>query len=514
MIKDVYNVFVQKSDFFIKLLVEHLEISLISILIAIIFGVIYGIFISEYKKISKPSLGLISFLYTIPSISMFGLLIPFTGIGNITAIMALSIYALLPIVRNTYTGITNIDDLIIEAAKGMGSTNFQILYKIKLPLALPFIFSGIRSMVTMTIALTGIASFIGAGGLGVAIYRGITINQSSLTIAGSLLIALTALVIDLILGFLEKRINMRSVKAKKTNKIIFISLLLLIIVFLFSPYINIKNNKEINVATKPMSEEYILGEMLKFIIEDKTDLKVNITHGVGGGTSNIMPAMLKGDFDIYPEYTGTGWSFVLKNKRVYNEEMFSLMQSQYDKMDMKWVGIYGFNNTFGIALREDIAKKYNIESYSDLSKLSSKLTFGGEYDFFEREDGYKALNKKYGLNFKKTIDIDVSLKYKAIENKRVDAIVIFTTDGRLESSNLRVLKDDLNFFPSYKAGNIVRKEILKKYPKLEEVLNLLSNTIDDKEMSKMNYKVEILAIEPKQVAKEFLLSKNLIKEEK
>ena len=166
-----------------------------------------GILISEFKKTAKPTLGIINFLYTIPSISMLGFLIPFSGIGNVTAVIALMVYALLPMVRNTYTGMTNVDSAILEAAKGMGSTRIQVLFKIKLPLAMPVIVSGIRNMVTMTIALAGIASFIGAGGLGVSIYRGITTNNTAMTMIGSLLIALLALVMDFLLGFIEKRMT-------------------------------------------------------------------------------------------------------------------------------------------------------------------------------------------------------------------------------------------------------------------------------------------------------------------
>ena len=132
---------------------------------------------------------------------------PFTGIGNTTAIIALTVYALLPMVRNTVTGITGISPAVIEAARGMGSTDFQILYKIKLPLALPVILTGFRNMVVMTIALTGIASFIGAGGLGVAIYRGITTSNMAMTVAGSILIALLALILDFGIGLIVKIIN-------------------------------------------------------------------------------------------------------------------------------------------------------------------------------------------------------------------------------------------------------------------------------------------------------------------
>ena len=165
-----------------------------------------------------------------PSISMLGFLIPFSRVGDATAVIALTIYALLPMVRNTHTGITNVDTVILEAAKGMGSTPLQILLKIKLPLAMPIILSGIRNMVTMTIALAGIASFIGAGGLGVAIYRGITTNNTAMTMVGSLLIALLALIMDFLLSIIEKRLLKRNPKAKRVNKIIVVIIFLVAII--------------------------------------------------------------------------------------------------------------------------------------------------------------------------------------------------------------------------------------------------------------------------------------------
>ena len=192
MLQTMWTLFTGRMGFFLGLLGEHLKISLIAIAIAILLGGAVGILISEFQRSAKPTLSVINFLYTIPSISMLGFLIPFSGIGNATAVIALTVYALLPMVRNTHTGIANVDPAILEAAEGMGSTRLQILWKVKLPLAMPVIMSGIRSMATMTIALAGIASFIGAGGLGVAIYRGITTNNAAMTIVGSLLIALLA----------------------------------------------------------------------------------------------------------------------------------------------------------------------------------------------------------------------------------------------------------------------------------------------------------------------------------
>ena len=512
MMKEMWTLLIDKKSFFLKLLIEHIEISFLAILIAVLIGGIVGILISEFEKASKPALGVINFLYTIPSISMLGFLIPFSGVGNATAVIALTIYALLPMVRSTHTGLTHVDSNILEAAKGMGSTRTQILFKIKIPLAMPVILSGIRNMVTMTIALAGIASFIGAGGLGVAIYRGITTNNAAMTMVGSLLIAVLALVFDFILGFIEKRIAKRSGKAKKANRIMAVAAFVLIVAVVIASVVPDNKKDTIHIATKPMTEQYVLGEMLDILIEQDTDLNVEITQGVGGGTSNIQPAMENGEFDLYPEYTGTGWNMVLKKEGLYTEDMFSSLQEEYnDDYDMSWIGMYGFNNTYGLVVRKEIADKYNLKTYSDLKAVSDQLTFGAEYDFFEREDGYDALCAEYGFHFKKTMDMDIGLKYQAINQGKIDVMNIFTTDGQLSTSDVVVLVDDKQFYPSYMCGNIVRNEVMEQHPELEAVLQKLSGTITDSDMARMNYEVETLGREPRAVAKEFLAGKGLIK---
>ena len=206
MFHDIFYLLHDRWDFFQGLILEHLKISGIAIFFSSMLGLMLGVLISEYGKLSGFVIGLTNIIYTIPSISMLGFLIPLTGIGNTTAIIALTVYGLLPMVGTTYTGIKNIDPDVVEAAKGMGSSRWQLLYKIKIPLALPVILSGMKTMVVMTIALAGIASFIGAGGLGVAIFRGITTNNAALTVAGSLLIALTAIAFDGLFHLLEKSI--------------------------------------------------------------------------------------------------------------------------------------------------------------------------------------------------------------------------------------------------------------------------------------------------------------------
>lgn len=501
---------IDKKGFFINLLLEHLQISLISIFIATIIGLLLGILISEYEKSSKLVLGIINFIYTIPSISLLGFLIPLSGIGNTTAIIALTIYALLPMVRNTHTGITNVDKKVLEAAEGMGSTNFQILYKIKLPLAMPVILTGLRSMATMTIALAGIASFIGAGGLGVAIYRGITTNNTALTIAGSLLIAILAIVVDFILSILTRGLK----NNRKNNNLKWIALVLILIMFI--PLVGRMFTKKgyskvINIATKPMTEQYIIGSMLKQIIENGTDLEVNITQGVGGGTSNIMPGMENKEFDMYPEYTSTGWNMVLKREGVYDESMYEELKKDYlEKYNFVWEGIFGFNDSYGLAVRKEIADKYNLKTYSDLARVSNDLTFGAEYDFYERPDGYDSFVDTYGFKFKNTIDLDIGLKYSAINEGKVDVMNIFTTDGQLSVSDVVVLEDNKQFFSSAMAVMVIREEVLEEYPELNKVLNDIEGILDDSTMAYLNYQVETEGKSPEDVAREYILDKGII----
>ena len=510
MINQVTQLLTKDFKFFLNLTVEHILISLLAISIASVLGIILGIIISEYRRFSGLILGTVNILYTIPSIALLGFFITITGVGNTTALIALIIYALLPIIRSTYTGIVNINPLIIEASEGMGSTKLQQLFKVKLPLALPVLMSGIRNMVTMTIALAGIASFVGAGGLGVAIYRGITTNNSAMTFLGSLLIAILALVFDFILGLIEKRLtNHKRVKYKINPKLIILGLFIVIFGAYFS--LNSKKDKTINIATKPMTEGYILGQMLTELIEQDTDLKVNITNGVGGGTSNIHPAIVKGEFDLYPEYTGTSWEAVLKKEASYDESKFDELQKEYkEKYNLEYVNLYGFNNTYGLAVNKDIAEKYNLKTYSDLAKVSNNLIFGAEYDFFEREDGYKELQKVYNMNFKKQIDMDIGLKYQAMKDKKIDVMVIFTTDGQLAISDVLVLEDDKKMYPSYRAGTVVRSEILSEYPELKPVLEKLNNILDDKTMADLNYQVESKGKKPEDVAREYLQEKGLL----
>ena len=268
----------------------------------------------------------------------------------------------------------------------------------------------------------------------------------------------------------------------------------------------------IHIATKPMSEQFILGEMLALLIEENSDLHVKITKGVGGGTSNIHPAMVKGDFDLYPEYTGTGWLVILKKDTLLPpDQLFSELQKEYSReYGLKWVAPYGFNNAYSLAVSNEMAKKYNLKTFSDLALYPDLFTFGAEYDFYEINDGYADLCAHYNLKFKKNLDMDIGLKYEAMRSGKIDVINIFTTDGQLSHANLTILKDDKHFFPSYYCATIVREETLKEHPELERILEKMNGILTDQEMADMNYKVDVEHRTEREVAVEFLKKKGLL----
>jgi len=270
-------------------------------------------------------------------------------------------------------------------------------------------------------------------------------------------------------------------------------------------------DKKIVLASKPMTEQYVLAEILTQLIEKDTDIKVEQKLGIGGGTSNIQPGMESGAIDLYPEYTGTGWLFVLKKDLINDpQQLYDSVKKEYaETYNIHWSGLYGFNDTFGIGVKKALADKYNLKTYTDLAKVSADLSFGAEYDFYEREDGYPGLVDTYGFAFKDKVELDIGLKYEAIDADKVDVINVFSTDAQLRKIGMVVLEDDKNFFPSYFAATLIRNDTLEKYPELETVLEKLTGQINNEEMTEMNYLVEIEKQDPKQVAADFLQKKGL-----
>jgi glycine betaine/choline ABC-type transport system substrate-binding protein len=286
---------------------------------------------------------------------------------------------------------------------------------------------------------------------------------------------------------------------------------LLAVAMIFNIGCSNSNNKVV-VGSKPHAEQYVLAEMISLMIEKHTDIEVERKLGLGGGTSNLHPGMENGEIDIYAEYTGTGWLFVLKEELINDpDELYNRVKERYaEEYNIEWFDIYGFNNTYALAVKQELAEEHNLENYSDLAEISDQLTFGAEYDFFEREDGYPGLRDMYGLEFGNTKEMDIGLKYGALDSGEVDVINAYSTDGLLKEYDLKVLEDNRNFFPAYQAATIIRSETLEEHPELREVLERLEGQISDEEMIEMNFLVEKENRDAKDVAEEFLKQKGLI----
>lgn len=267
----------------------------------------------------------------------------------------------------------------------------------------------------------------------------------------------------------------------------------------------------IKIASKPMTEQYILTEIMAQLIEAETDYEVEITKGVGGGTTNIHPALVKGDFDLYPEYTRTAWLNVLKKEEMEKDDnkLYEQLLTEYDALGLTWTGLYGFSNTYGLAVRQDTAEQYGLNTYSDLAAASGELIFGGNPDYIELETGYPRLCAAYNMQFKDVVQMEIALKYEALKNNEVDVINAFTTDAQLAANDLVLLTDDQIFFETFEAGTVVRKDTLEKYPELQGVLEKMNGLIAEDEMQQMNYEVEVNGREDREVAQEFLAGKGL-----
>jgi osmoprotectant transport system permease protein len=505
----------------LDLLWQHLYLSVLAVLIAICIGIPLGILISKEPKLSKPIIGVTNVIQAVPSLALLGFLIPFIGIGSTPAIVMVVLYSLLPIVKNTYTGLTNIDADILEAAKGIGLTQSQTMRKVQLPLAFPMIMAGIRISAVTAVGLMTISAFVGAGGLGYLVFSGVQTVDNNMILAGAIPACILALLIDFIVGKLEsslsytnKRRTSHSKTSSKRLKRVIISLasIILILAGVFTFYSKAEAKDKIVIGSKNFTEQLILGNMLADLIENKTNLQVVRKLNLGG-TQVAFSALNKGDIDLYVDYTGTGLVDILKKQPDNNpNRVYNTVQKEFNqKYGIELLKPLGFNNTYALAVRQDTAKQFGLQTVSDLAKVSNQLTIGPTIEFSNRQDGLLGLSKAYNMQFKDVKAVDGGLRYAALNNHKSDVIDAFSTDGLLKHFNLKVLKDDKHFFPPYYAVPMIKEQTLKAHPELKKVINSLAGKLTDEKMRQLNYEVDSLKQSPAQVAKDFLTKEGLIK---
>lgn len=490
---------------------EHIIIVAIAITLAIAIGVPAGIFITRNNKFATLFLGVANIIQTIPSLAIFGFLIslPFLGgIGKTPAVLALILYALLPIIRNTYIGISSIDLAIRETGRGMGMTDRQLLFQVDIPLALSIIIAGVRVATVISVAIATIAAAIGGGGLGVFIFRGLATLNNQLILIGAIPSAVIAFGADFCLSWLENYLGQQEedhnnkYRFLRTLSLSIISFLLAIVVLL-----NI-NTSTITIGSKNSTEQIILGEIIAQKIEEKTDIKVDRRFNLGG-TFICHQAIKMGEIDGYVEYTGTALTAVLQQKPISDPKVvYQLVKQAYDeKFNLEVMEPLGFENTYAIVIRREDAEKLHIKRLSEAAKYSSQWQAGFGYEFLEREDGYRGLSKTYDLKLNRAPQqMDLGLMYKALGEKKIDIGNSSSTNGMIKALNLVILEDDKKYFPPYEAVPIFNQRTLEKYPSLRDTIEQLFYSISVEEMQQMNYQVDKQSVKIEQVARNYLNS--------
>ncbi|RDU37163.1 glycine/betaine ABC transporter permease [Neobacillus piezotolerans] len=504
---NLMHAFTERKGQLLHALLQHIEISLIALFFAILIALPLGIYLTRKPKIAEYIIGFTGVLQTIPSLALLGLLIPVFGIGTIPAIFALVAYALLPLLRNTYTGIKEVDPSIREAARAMGMNRRKSLLKVEIPLAMPVIMAGIRTATVLIIGTATIAALIGAGGLGDIILLGIDRNDYSLIVLGAIPSALLAILFDGLLRQFERLSFKKLVAGVGT----FALVALLIIA---STFFKGGEQKDLVIAGKLGSEPEILINIYKLLIENDTDLHVELKPGLGG-TSFVFNALKSKSIDIYPEFSGTVIAEFLKEQPVSTDSKEVYQQAKdgvSKKLNMSLLEPTQYNNTYALAVPEQFAEQYNLQKISDLVKAQEQIKAGFTREFTDREDGYPGLMKKYNVKFNSLTTMEPKLRYNAVKSGQINLVDAYSTDSELEQYNLRVLEDDKHFFPPYQGAPLLRKETADQYPEIVTALNKLAGKITDDEMRKMNYDVAVKGMKPSSVARNFLKKENLIKE--
>src|SRR5699024_2711752 len=434
-----------------------------------------GLILTRYQRFSEPIIGLTATLQTIPSLAVLAFLIPFFGIGTTPAIVALTIYGLLPILRNTYTGIKEVDPALKEAATGMGMSSLKRLTKIELPIAMPVIMAGIRTSMVLIVGTTTIAALIGAGGLGEIILLGLDRGADiHLILLGAIPAALLAIILDFILRRFEKLSKRDGFKS-------FIAMFIVAILIVTSPWFIPNKEPDLVIGGKLGSEPAILINMYKLLIEEETDYNVELEPGLGK-TAFVFSALQEGSIDIFPEFTGTAIVTHLEEEAASNDAEKVYEQAKkgmLEKYDMIFLEPMIFNNTYTVAVTEKLAEEHELRSIYDLRRVENEVTAGFTLEFKDRKDGYIGMQKRYDLNLENIKTLEPGIREQAIKNGEVDIIDAYATDSYMVELNLTALEDPKDLFPPYQGAPLLRKETLDKYPELKNILNQLGGMVTD-----------------------------------
>ena len=487
---------------------QHVILVLLSTVIAVVVGVPAGMMAAKRPQLGRIVLVGASAAQTVPSLALLGFLLPIPVIGGLgprTALVTLAIYALLPILRTTVTGIRNIDPAIIEAGTAMGMTGRQLLWLVEFPLALPSIIAGVRVATVIGVGTTTIAAAIGAGGLGEYIFRGLAMVDTTTILAGAIPAAGLALAADGLLAWCEHRVAAKRTAPVRLARSVAIAAVL-VLALLAVAYAR-TDNEAVVVGSKNFTEQVILGELIAQAIEAEGDVAVVRKLNLGG-TFVCDRGLRTGELDVYVEYTGTAVTAVF-HEPVPRDSQGALARARelYARSGVSLLAPLGFNNTFALLVRSHDADRFGLRTIEDLRRVERRWTPGFGYEFLQREDGYTGLVRTYGLQFgPQPRAMDLSLIYRALAEGQVDVIAGDATSALIDALQLTALEDNRRYFPPYDAVPVVRTASLLRYPAIERALARLAGRISADQMRAMNAAVDVERRDVKNVAGEFLAS--------
>ncbi len=485
---------------------NHLLISVIALAIGIAISLPLAIFAARRKAFQAPVLTFVGIIQTIPSLALLALMVPlFVLLGKTThlnipafglwpAVVALTLYSMLPIVRNTVTGIAGVDRDLIEAARGVGMTPRQQLMRVELPLAAPVIIAGIRTATVWVVGIATLSTPVGQTSLGNYIFSGLQTQNWTAVVVGCISAALLAIVLDALIGLLEKA----SAKRSRPLALGALAGLAFVIVAGLTPLVaqNIgrlmaapsDKGAVVMVGAKTFTEQYILSELIQqklradgFRAESKESL----------GSTVVFDALAANQIDVYVDYSGTIWSTLMKRKTTPDaqtvlDEMKTWLQEKHKVVSL---GSLGFENAYALAMRRDRAEKLGIKTIADLTRQAPQMNIGSDYEFFSRPD-WKKVRDTYGLRFSKEATFDPTFLYDAVKNKQADVITAYSSDGRIAAYDLVVLKDPRHAFPPYDAVILLSPNAAKR-PELVKAMRELVGKISVEKMRAANQLVDV-----------------------
>ena len=502
---NLISTFQERFGDWLTALGQHLQLSLLTLIIAIFLSIPLAIYLSTRERASNWVLQLAGVFQTIPSMALLGLFIPIMGIGTLPALTALVIYAIFPILQNTITGLRGIDPSLEEAGIAFGMTKWERLKKFEIPLAMPVVMSGVRTSAVMIIGTATLAALIGAGGLGSFILLGIDRRNYSLILIGAISSAVLAILFNIVLKWMEKA-KLRTIFAA-------FAIMVLGLGASYAPSMMPQKEKEnLVIAGKLGPEPEILMNMYKLLIEENTDMTVTVKPNFGK-TDFLYQALKKGDIDIYPEFSGTVTESLLQPSPQIGhdpEKVYEVAHDGIAKQDqLAFLKPMAYQNTYAIAVPKKIAQEYGLKTISDLKKVEGQLKAGFTLEFNDREDGNKGLQSVYGLNLN-VATMEPALRYDAIKAGDIQIMEVYSTDPEIERYQLQILEDDQHLFPPYQGAPLMKAKLLEKHPELEAVLNKLAGKITESQMSQMNYQVGVEGKSAEEVARDFLLQEGIL----